>query len=95
MPLRTFCTIFLFFAVCAFPLYFTVAVGLFSVIWFRDYWELIPLYFLHDALYGVPLERFHSIPLVMTITAAVAVAIVALVGRRAFGAAPHAIRIHA
>ncbi len=88
MSLRTFCTIFLFFSACAFPLYFTLAVGLFAVIWFRDYWELVPLYFLNDALYGVPLERFHGVPFVMTIAAALAVGIASVVRRRAFGAAP-------
>jgi hypothetical protein len=73
MPLRTLCTIFLFISACAFPLFFTIGVGLFSVIWFKNYYELIPLWFLNDALYGVPLSHFHSLPYVMTLAAVVLV----------------------
>jgi hypothetical protein len=75
MQLRIFCTLFLLLSVCALPLYFTIAIGLFSVIWFRAYYELIPLYFLHDMLYGITLERLHGFTLVMTLCAVIAVAI--------------------
>jgi uncharacterized membrane protein (DUF106 family) len=78
MPLRLICTLFLLVSVAAFPLYFTLAVGIFSVIWFRRYYELIPLYFLNDVLYGVPLLRFASFPYVMTILAIVLVVVCSL-----------------
>ena len=73
MPLRLFCTLFLLISVCAFPLFFTISIGLFSIVWFRDYYEAIPLAFLGDAMYGIPLERFHSFPYVMTLFAVLCV----------------------
>ena len=73
MPLRIFCTIFLLISVCAFPLFFTIAIGLFSIVWFRDYYEAIPLAYLSDALYGVPMHHFFMIQYVMTIVTAILV----------------------
>ena len=73
MSLRLFCTFFLLISVCVFPLYFTLAVGLFAVVWFDLYYELIPLYFLHDMLYAMPIHRFHGFELVMTTSAIVVV----------------------
>ena len=73
MPLRLFCTIFLLISVCAFPLFFTKAIGLFSIVWFRDYYEAIPLAYLSDALYGLPMPHFFMIPYVMTIVTALLV----------------------
>lgn len=82
MSLRLFCTIFLLISVCAFPLFFTVGMGLFGIVWFRDYYEAIPLAFLGDAIYGVPLARFHSFPYVMTLVATVLVFAAVLVRRQ-------------
>ena len=73
MSLRIFCTIFLLISVCAFPLYFTIAIGLFAIVWFDAYYELIPLYFLHDMLYATPMYRFHGFELVMTLVATIVV----------------------
>jgi hypothetical protein len=73
MPLRIFCTLFLLISVCAFPVYFTLAIGIFSIVWFRNYYELIPLYFLNDVLYGTPLEKFFHISFVMTLLAVILV----------------------
>lgn len=88
MPLRIFCTIFLLISVCAFPLFFTVAIGLFAIVWFRDYYEIIPLAFLNDVLYGLPMERFFSFPYVMTLIAVVLVLASMLVRRQMFNARP-------
>ncbi len=82
MPLRLFCTLFLLISVCAFPLFFTVGIGLFSIVWFRDYYEVIPLAFLGDAVYGVALHRFHSFPYVMTLAATLAVFAAMIVRRQ-------------
>ncbi len=84
MPLRIFCTIFLIISACAFPLYFTLAIGLFSIVWFSRYYELIPIYFLHDVLYGVPLHHFLNFPYVMTIFAIVLVYGSAIVRKQLF-----------
>ncbi len=73
MHLRIFCTIFLLLSVCAFPVYFTLAIGIFAAVWFRNYYELIPLYFLNDMLYGAPLSHFFRFPYVMTVIAFVLV----------------------
>lgn len=73
MPLRAFCTIFLIISAVAFPVYFTIAIGLFSIVWFQNYYEAIPIAYLGDALYGIPLERFHTFPYVMTLAATILV----------------------
>lgn len=84
MPFRIACTLFLFVSVCAFPVFFTIAIGLFSVIWFRNYYELIPLYFLNDALYGIPLHHFFLFPYAMTVVAIVLVFASVLIRRQLF-----------
>ncbi len=84
MSLRLFCTIFLLISACAFPVFFTIAVGLFAIVWFRDYYELIPIMFLHDVLYGIPMHRLFSFSYVMTLVAVVLVAIAVVVRRQVF-----------
>lgn len=84
MSLRTFCTIFLLISVCAFPLYFTIAMGIFCVVWFENYYELIPLYFLHDVLYGIPFPHFFHFSYVSTIFAIVLVCVSIFVRKNAF-----------
>ena len=81
MLFRIACTLFLIISVCAFPLFFTIGIGLFSVIWFRDYYELIPLYFLNDVLYGAPLHQYFSFSYVMTAIACVLVLLAVFVRR--------------
>ncbi len=71
MSLRIFCTIFLIVSACAFPLYFTIAIGLFALVWFHNYYEIIPICFLNDIIYGESIHRFHNFPLVMTFWAVV------------------------
>jgi hypothetical protein len=83
MPLRLACTIFLLISVCAFPLFFTLGIGLFSIVWFRGYYEAIGIAFVSDSLYGVALMRFHSFPYIMTVAAAILV-ILSVVLRRQF-----------
>ncbi len=79
---RILCTIFLIISACAFPLFFTVGIGLFSIIWFRNYYEIIPIAALHDVLYGVPLERFHSFAYVMMLAAVLLVAVSIIVRKQ-------------
>lgn len=82
MPLRLFCTIFLIVSIVAFPAYFTIAIGLFSIVWFRNYYEAIPIAYLGDALYGIPMDRFFSFPYVMTLSATLLVLAAMLVRRQ-------------
>ena len=89
MPLRIICIIFLLVSAVAFPLYFTIAVGLFCIVWFRNFYEAIPLAFLNDALYGLPMERFHGFPYVMTLVTAALVLASVLIRRQLFDAHPH------
>ena len=91
MSLRLCCTLLLLISVCAFPLVFTIGIGLFSIVWFRDYYEAIPLAFLSDAIYGIPERHFHSFPFVMTLAATVLVFAAVLVKRQMFDSAPHRI----
>ena len=71
MPLRLFCTLFLIISVCAFPLFFTAAIGIFAIVWFRNYIEIIPIAFLGDVLYGISMHRFFMFSYVMTLLATV------------------------
>ncbi len=86
MPLRLFCTVFLLLSFAAFPLFFTIAIGLFAIVWFRGYYEIIPLAFLHDVLYGISMHRFFSFPYVMTLAAVVLVLASVLIRRQLFDA---------
>lgn len=92
MSPRLFCTLFLLVSVCALPLFFTVAIGIFSIVWFRDYYEALPLAFLGDALYGLPMDRFHSFPYVMTLAAATLVVAAAVIRRQMFDSHPQTIQ---
>ena len=85
------CTIFLIISACAFPLFFTVAVGIFAIVWFRGYYEIIPIAFLHDVLYGVSLTRFAHISYVMTIMAVVLVLASVIIRKQVFDANPRTI----
>ena len=84
MTFRLLCTIFLVVSAVAFPLYFTLAVGVFAAVWFRTYWELVPIYFLNDILYGAPLARFAHVPFVMTILALILVFVSTFVHKQLF-----------
>jgi hypothetical protein len=86
MSLRTFCTIFLLISACAFPFYFTLAIGLFAVVWFKNYYELIPLYFLHDVVYGVPLAHFYSFSYITTLIGILFVCASVVIRKTVFGA---------
>ena len=88
-PFRIACTIFLLISVFAFPLFFTVGVGLFSVIWFRNYYEIIPLVFLNDVLYAVPLHHFLNFQYVMTAAAVAVVCLSVYVRRSVMDTVPH------
>lgn len=81
---RIVCSLFLLISVCAFPLFFTIGVGLFSIIWFKNYYEAIPLAFLSDVLYGAPLHHFFSFQYVLTLIAAVLVLASAIVRAQMF-----------
>lgn len=87
-PFRIFCTIFLVISACAFPLFFTIGIGLFAIVWFRSYYEIIPIMFLHDVLYGIPMHRFHSFAYVMTLAALALVAASVAVRRHMFDRDP-------
>ena len=88
---RLACTIFIAISVCAFPVFFTIGVGLFAILWFKNYYEIIPLAFFNDVLYGVPLDRFYNFPYIMTVSAAVLVAIAILVRKQMFDTSPQKI----
>ena len=81
MSLRLLTTLFLVISVCAFPFFFTAGVGIFAIIWFRGYYEIIPIVFLSDVLYGVPLHRFLFFPYVTTLVA-LALVLISVVVRR-------------
>lgn len=60
-------------SVCVFPVWVTILLALGSLVLFDHFYELVPLFFLHDALYSTGLERYFSFPFCMTVLAVVLV----------------------
>lgn len=63
---RIVCAVILLVSATTLPLWVTVAISLFCLYKFPNFYELIPIYFIHDSLYGIPLDRFFNFPYVMT-----------------------------
>jgi hypothetical protein len=68
----------------AFPLFLTVPIGIFCLYRFPLFYEIVPIFFIHDVLYGVANPRFFGIPYVMTLFAIIGVALVAGVRKSLF-----------
>ena len=49
------------------PFWFTVIFALILLFYFERFYEIIPLFFLMDLLYGVPEQRFLGVVIVLTI----------------------------
>ncbi|MBP7804611.1 MAG: hypothetical protein KA052_00095 [Candidatus Pacebacteria bacterium] len=69
MAFRIILTIFLVISVVAFPVFFTIGIGVFCVIWFKNYYEIIPIAFIGDVLYGTVTPHFFYFRYVMTLSA--------------------------
>jgi len=84
MTLRIIATLVLLIALAAFPLYISIPLGLICIAYFRNYYEAVPLFFMHDVLFGLPQERFFNFPYVFSLCALVIVVIVGEVRKQMF-----------
>ena len=82
---RIICVIALLISAVALPLFLTVLIGLFCLYRFPDFYEIIPIFFINDAMYGFQSLRFFDIPYIMTICAVCAVALASLLHKKLFG----------
>ncbi len=74
MALRIAVIVLLLISACALPVLVTIGGGIIALYFFKNFYELVPIYFVNDILYGVPEHRFASFPFVMTLLAVVLVA---------------------
>ena len=73
MKLRIAAIVILLVSVCTAPLVVTLCLAVVSLALFRNFYELIPLFFVNDAMYGAAEHHFFSFPYVMTMIAIVLV----------------------
>jgi hypothetical protein len=73
MTRRIIFTVVLLIAVCALPIYVSAVLAIIGLCLFKDFYEVIPIFFLHDVLFGIPLHRFFAFPYVMTLLATIGV----------------------
>lgn len=53
----------------AFPFWLTVLLGIGGVLYFRKFYEIIPIFFVNDVLYGVSESRYFHFAYLMTVFA--------------------------
>ncbi len=69
MVLRILFSTLLLVSACALPVWLTLALALIGLVLFHNLYELVPIFFIHDVLYGVSLARYFHFPYVMTLAA--------------------------
>ncbi len=87
MMLRIFLGILLGFSACALPWLATILLGGLLVAKYEKYYEIVPIFFLNDAIYGVSEPRFFGFPFLMTLIATVMVLLSFFVRSRMFESA--------
>ena len=87
MALRIAAVIFIFLSACAFPVYVTIVLGILCLVFFKNFYEIVPLFFVNDAIYGISGARFFGFPFTMTLIAALGLAISMVVRKYFFDAA--------
>ncbi len=72
----------------AFPVFITIILGIIGLVLYKNYYELIPIFFIHDVLYGVPRTRYFGFMFVMTAFAFVLVLLAGLLRKQLFHTGP-------
>ena len=73
MATRIAAVLILLLSVCVFPVWVTFLLAIGALVLFDHFYELIPLFFVNDALYSTALSRYASFPFCMTVVAVVLV----------------------
>ena len=84
MALRIAVAVLLLIPACALPVVVTIVFGIFALVLYKDFYELVPIFFLNDALYGISMHRFAGFPFVMTLLAIVLVLLSVFLRRSLF-----------
>lgn len=84
MVYRILFAVLLLISAAAFPALVTILLGIAGLILYRNFYEIVPLFFVNDALYGISQSRFLGIPFVMTVLAIVLVLIAGFLRNRLF-----------
>ncbi|HPS21614.1 MAG TPA: hypothetical protein PLO44_02300 [Candidatus Paceibacterota bacterium] len=58
MLLRILAFIILLFSILFLPFWISIILGIFATIYFRNYWEVVVLFFISDFLYGVQNTKY-------------------------------------
>mgnify|MGYP006194470215 CR=1 FL=1 len=84
LPLRITTSVVIVFSILFLPWWVAFALGIGSLLYFRNFWEIIPLFILVDALYGYGGARVFGIPYIHTVTGIVAYSVHSLVRTYSF-----------
>ena len=84
MAIRIAVVVLLLISACALPVAVTLILGIMALFFFKNFYELIPVFFINDILFGLPEHRYGSFPFVMTALAVVLVAASVLLRRTLF-----------
>ena len=84
MALRIAAAVLLLISACALPVVFTIAGGIIALMFFKGFYELVPIFFVNDILYGIPEHRYGWFPFGMTLLAVVLIAVSMLLHRSLF-----------
>lgn len=72
---RVFSYIVIIFSIMVFPWWITLVLSIVAIIYFSQYYEIIPLLFIMDIIYAVPTVKFHGMVLISFGTAFILVLI--------------------
>lgn len=67
MVYRILFAVLLLISASAFPVVVTILLGIIGIFLYRNFYEIVPLFFVNDAVYGIAESRFFGIPFVMTL----------------------------
>ena len=67
MYLRILAVVILLVSACAFPALLTLVLGVLCIVCFPRFYEIVPVFFINDVLYGVHLARYFHFMYVMTV----------------------------
>ena len=84
MAIRIAVVVLLLISACAFPAVVTIGGGIIALYFFKNFYEIVPIFFVNDVLYGVPQHRYASFPFVMTLLSAALVAASVILRRTLF-----------
>lgn len=87
MALRIAAVILIFISACAFPVWVTIVLGAACFAYFKNFYEIVPLFLVNDAVYGISGARFFGFPFIMTLIAVIGVALSMLARNYFFDAA--------